>query len=71
MKTIWFNKAGWVYIPVHVMGLLVTLGAIILLVPVYIAIVRQGHSASDDLYQMFVYTTCTAFWWKWIADKTS
>jgi len=71
MKTIWFKKAGWVYIPVHVMGLLVTLGAIILLVPVYIAIVRQGHSASDDLYQMFVYTTCTAFWWKWIADKTS
>ena len=71
MKTIWFKKAGWVYIPVHVMGLLVTLGAIIFLVPVYIAIVRQGHPASDDLYQMFVYATCTAFWWKWIADKTS
>ena len=71
MKTTWFKKAGWLYIPVHVMGLLVTLGAIIFLVPVYIAIVRQGHSGSDDLYQMFVYTTCTAFWWKWIAEKTS
>jgi len=71
MKTQWFKKAGWVYIPVHVMGLLITLGAIVFLVPVYIAIVRTGHSVSDDLYQMFVYTTCTAFWWKWIAEKTS
>ena len=71
MKTLWFKKTGWVYIPVHVMGLLVTLGAIIFLVPIYIAIMRNGHSVSDDLYQMFVFTSCTAFWWKWIADKTS
>ena len=71
MKTLWFKKTGWVYIPVHIMGLLVTLGAITFLAPVYMAIVRNDHSASDDLYQMFVYTTCTAFWWKWIADKTS
>ena len=71
MKTIWFKKTGWFYLPVHLMGLLVTLGAIIFLAPVYMAIVRNGHSVSDDLYQMLVYTTCTAFWWKWVADKTS
>ncbi|HEY8659324.1 MAG TPA: hypothetical protein VIM07_04105 [Chitinophagaceae bacterium] len=40
------------------------------LVPVYMAVVRNGHSVSDDLYQMFVYTTCTAFGWKWVAEKT-
>jgi hypothetical protein len=71
MKTIWFKQLGWVYLPVHFMGLLVTLLAIIFLIPVYMAITRNGHSVSDDLYDMFIYTTCTAFWWKWIAEKTS
>lgn len=71
MNSSWFKKWGWVYVPVHAMGLLVTIVAIIFLVPVYAAIVRNGHSVSDDLYQLFVYTTCTAFWWKWMAEKTS
>ncbi len=71
MNTIWFKKWGWMYIPVHAMGFIVTLLAIIFLIPVYMAIVRNGHSVSDDLYQLFVYTTCTAFWWKWVAEKTS
>jgi hypothetical protein len=71
MKTIWFKQRGWMYLPVHVMGFMVTFLAIAFLVPVYSAIVRNGHSVSDDLYHMFVYTTCTAFWWKWVAQKTS
>ena len=56
MKQIWFNKFGWIYLPVHPMGILITFLVILFLVPVYIAIVRNGHSVSDDLYQMFVYT---------------
>jgi hypothetical protein len=71
MNTIWFKKSGWAYFPVNIMGVAVTLLAIIFLAPVFAAIIRTGHSASDDLYHMFVYTTCTAFWWKWIAEKTS
>lgn len=71
MKTIWFRKIGWLYLPVHGMGLLITLLAIAFMVPVCIAITRNGHSVSDDLYEIFVYGTCTAFWWKWIAEKTS
>ena len=71
MNQIWFKKWSWIYIPVHAMGLIITLLAIIFLVPVFSAIVRNGHSVSDDLYHMFVYVTCTAFWWKWVADKTS
>jgi hypothetical protein len=66
----WFKSIGWLYTPVHVMGILVTGLAIIFLVPVYMAILRNGHSVSDDLYHLFVYTTCTAFWWKWVAEKT-
>jgi hypothetical protein len=71
MNITWFKKYGWIYIPVHAMGLMITLAAIVFLVPVYLAIIRNGHSASDNLYQLFVYTSCTAFWWKWIAEKTS
>ena len=71
MKQIWFKKLGWIYLPVNPMGILITFLAILFLVPVYMAVVRNGHSVSDDLYQMFVYTTCTAFWWKWVAEKTS
>lgn len=71
MKTIWFKPAGLLYVPVHLMGFLITLLAVIFLVPVCMATVRTGHSVSDDLYHLFVYTTCTAFWWKWIAEKTS
>jgi hypothetical protein len=69
--TSWFKKSGWVYIPTHFMGLFVTLLAIAFLVPVFVAVDRNSHSVSDELYNLFVYTTCTAFWWKWIAEKTS
>ncbi len=71
MNSIWFKKQGWVYIPVHFFGMIVTLAAMLFLVPAFAAVTRNGHSVSDDLYQLFVYTTCTAFWWKWIAEKTS
>jgi hypothetical protein len=71
MNTIWFKKWGWGYVPVHAMGLVTTIAAIVFLVPVYATLIRSGHSVSDDLYHLFVYTTCTAFWWKWIAEKTS
>lgn len=66
----WFKNIGWFYIPVHIMGIMVTGLAIAFLVPVYTMILRTGHSVSDDLYHLFVYTTCTAFWWKWVAEKT-
>lgn len=71
MKHSWFKKAGWLYMPVHIMGMLITLAAISFMVPVCMAVFRNGHSASDDLYQIFVYASCTLFWWKWIAEKTS
>lgn len=70
MKIIWFKKMGWTYLPISAMGIIVTLLAIIFLIPIYMATIRNGHSVSDDLYQLFVYTTCTAFWWKWVAEKT-
>jgi hypothetical protein len=71
MKQIWFKQFGWIYLPVTAIGAVITLLAIIFLIPVYMAVLRNGHSVSDDLYNLFVYTSCTAFWWKWVAEKTS
>jgi len=71
MTFTWFRKWGWFYVPTHPIGILISLLTIAFLIPIYAAIVRNGHSVSDDLYHMFVYTTCTVFWWKWIAEKTS
>jgi hypothetical protein len=67
----WFKQYGWLYVPICAEGIIVTILAVVFLIPVYMAIVRNGHSVSDDLYQVFVYTSCTAFWWKWVAEKTS
>jgi hypothetical protein len=71
MKQQWFHRTAGIYVPIAPMGFIVTGMCILFLVPVCLAIVRNGHSVSDDLYQLFVYTTCTAFWWKWVADRTS
>ena len=71
MNTVWFKKWGWAYVPVNGMGFMVTLIAIIFLIPVYISIFQYGSSLPDNLYHMFLYTTCVAFWWKWVAEKTS
>ena len=71
MKQTWFKKLGWVYIPVHPLGYLVTIMAIIFMVPVILAVDRNAHSVTDELYEIFVFATCTAFWWKWVAEKMS
>lgn len=71
MKPTWFKHTSWGYAPVSPMGLLITLLAVGFLVPVVIAADRHAHSVSDELYEIFLYASCTTFWWKWIAEKTS
>ena len=70
-QQIWFKKAGPFYLPVHPAGYFVTFMAVLFMVPVTMAVVRNGHSVTDDLYSLFIYFTCTAFWWKWVAERTS
>lgn len=71
MQQNWFRRTRWFYIPVHPLGFFVTLLAMVFMVPVVMAVNRHAHSVSDAMYEIFVYATCTAFWWKWIAEKTS
>ncbi|HKZ66706.1 MAG TPA: hypothetical protein VJ111_10140 [Chitinophagaceae bacterium] len=71
MKQTSFKKVGWLYLSIRETGMLITLGAISFMVMVCMSVFRRGDSVSDDLYKTFVYPTCTAFWWKWSAEKTS
>ena len=71
MKYTWFRPLGWGYIPVHPFGFIITAIAIVFMIPICSAIIRNGHSVTDDLYQIFIYGSCTIFWWKWIAEKTT
>jgi hypothetical protein len=71
MHQIWFKRLGWLYLPVHLMGLLISLLAVALNIIFFIAIDLQSSSVSDTLLNFFVYFTCVGFWWKWVADKTS
>jgi hypothetical protein len=71
MDNIWFKKSGWIYIPVHPLGLLVTFICLVLNIGFYVVIDRSSDSTGDTLIQFFIYFTCVAFWWKWIAEKMS
>lgn len=59
MKPSWFKRGSRIYEPVHIVGFVITLLIILFLVPVYVDVILNGYSAGDDLYHMFVYTTCT------------
>jgi hypothetical protein len=71
MEEPWFRKTKFSYLPITIAGYLVTVMGILFMVPVIIACLRSTHSVSDFFYSLFVYATCTAFWWSWIAGRTS
>jgi hypothetical protein len=71
MNERWFKRVGWIYVPIHPLGYTITLLAFLFMVPIVISVDQNVHSITDELYQIFIYATCTAFWWKWVADKTS
>lgn len=71
MKQIWFKRTGWFYIPIHPPGFVVTGLAIVFMVLAVLAVDRNAGSVTDELYSVFIYATCTVFWWKWVAEKTS
>ncbi len=71
MKTKWFKRLGWFYLPVSLPGILIALAALTFCVQVFMAIDRKSHSASDTLYGIFPFFICTFLLFDWIADRTS
>jgi hypothetical protein len=71
MKSAWFKRFGWFYVPVSVPGAVVTLLALAFCVNVFLAVDRHSHSASDTLYGVFPYFACCFFFVDWIAGRTN
>lgn len=67
----WFKRWGWFYRPVHLLGWITTVAAGAFLVQVFLAIDRNSHSATDTLYQFYVYAAPTFLGLMWIGSRTS
>jgi hypothetical protein len=68
MRSVWFKKVAW---DIHPLSYLVTLLAILFMISASMAVVRNRHLVTGDQYEIFVFVTSSAFWWKWVAEKTS
>ncbi len=71
MKTQWFKRLGWLYLPISLPGMVITLGALAFCAQVFWAIDRQSHSVSDTLYGIFPFFVCTFLLLDWVAARTS
>ena len=71
MKKSWFRPWGWIYFPVSVSAAALCILTILFCLHVFVAIDRHSHSASDTLYGVFPYFTCSLGVLGWIASKTS
>jgi len=69
MKTLWFNRRGWFYVPVSVPGGIVTLAILIFMVQVFLAVDRHAYSVSDTLHGVFPSWACAFLLWDWLAQR--
>ncbi len=71
MRFTWFKKVGWIYLPVSVAGVILTLGVVAFCVTVFLAVDRNSHSVSDTLYGIFPYFVSAFTVLFWIAHHSS
>ncbi|HUA67337.1 MAG TPA: hypothetical protein VMA13_02210 [Candidatus Saccharimonadales bacterium] len=71
MKTQWFKRLGWFYIPVSLPGAIITLAVLAFCAQVFLAIDHNSHSASDTLYGVFPFFASAFLLFDWIAGRTA
>jgi hypothetical protein len=71
MQSRWFVPFGWLYLPRHAAGWLVTLAALAYVIQVFLAIDAHSHSVTDTLYGVYPHCGVTFLGWEWIARRTS
>jgi hypothetical protein len=71
MKSPWFKRVGWFFVPCSVPGGVITLLALAFCAQVFWAVDRKSHSASDTLYGAFPYFAGAFLLFDWIAGRTS
>jgi hypothetical protein len=71
VKTQWFKRFGWFYVPISVPGAIVCILAAMFCLTVFQAANRHSHSVSDALYGIYPFFVCTFFLVDWVAGRTS
>jgi hypothetical protein len=71
MKTAWFKRRGWFYLPSSAQGFLIAAGAPAFCLNVFRAVDRKSHSVSDTLYGIYPFFVSTFFLFDWVARRTS
>ena len=71
MKTSWFKRWGWFYVPISWPGVVVALAALAFCTQVFVAIDRNSHSVSDTLYRVFPFFACAFLLFDWVANRTA
>ena len=71
MKTTWFKQMGWLYIPISLQGVLVTLLLLAVFIHDFLFVNSRSHSVSDLYYNFNPYGFIYIASWMWIASKTS
>jgi hypothetical protein len=71
MKTEWFKRRGWFYLPVTVPGFAIVVGTLAFCANVFWAVDRRSHSLADTLYGIYPFFVSTFFLLDWVARRTS
>jgi len=71
MKMNWFKKAGLVYVPVSIIGIILYILTLGFCLTVILAANRNSHSVTDFLYGIFPYLVSSFTVLFWIAANTS
>ena len=71
MKTKWFKRFGWFYIPTSAPGAAVCIMAFVFCLTVFRAVDRRSHSVSDTFYGVFPFFVCAFLIVDWIGGRTA
>jgi len=71
MKKSWFKKLGWIYVPVSVQGIIISLLITAFSVHVFIFVDSRSHSVSDTLFGIFPYIVPSFLIYLWIGHESS
>jgi len=71
MEANWFRKVGWLYYPTSIIGVVISILAIVFCVTVFNAVDQKSHSVSDTLYGIFPYFVSVITILFWIAGNSS
>ena len=67
----WFRPFGPIFLPVSVLGWLVSAASLAFCVHIFLFVDGRSHSVSDTFYGVFPYWAPTFLIWAWIAQQTS